>query len=95
MTALAISSALFGLALGIRFSFFVLVPILLMGLLLVAMLSITQDLPLAEALSTTVVFACFLQFGYLISAVLRHAVGPATVVDHDTHLAKSEASLRF
>jgi hypothetical protein len=94
VTALAICSALFGLALGIRFKFFGLVPILFMELLLVAALSIAQDLPLAEALCTAVVFACFLQFGYLISAVLRHVVSPAIIVARDTRLGESEALLR-
>ncbi|WP_426434943.1 hypothetical protein [Bradyrhizobium genosp. P] len=69
-------------------------PVLFMGLLLVVVLSIAQELPLAQALTTTVVFACFLQLGYLISAVLKHAVGPAIVVDRGTRLGESEVSLR-
>ena len=94
MTALAISSALFGLALGIRFRFFVLLPILTMGVVLVLVLSIAQDLALAQTLSTIVVFTCFLQFGYLISAVLRHIVGATIVAGDEPRLTESEATLR-
>jgi hypothetical protein len=65
-----------------------------MGLLLVVVLSIAHELPFAQTLITAVVFACFLQFGYLISAVLRHAVGPVIVVDRETRLGESEVSLR-
>ncbi|WP_156179584.1 hypothetical protein [Bradyrhizobium sp. LTSPM299] len=65
-----------------------------MGLLLVAGISIAQGLPLAEALSTIVVFACVLQFGYMTSAVLTHAIGPEIVANREARLGESEASLR-
>jgi hypothetical protein len=80
VTILAICCALFGLALGIRFRFFVLLPILFVGLLAIVVLAITQDLSLTRMLSIAVIFAGCLQLGYLISALFRHLVGPALII---------------
>lgn len=81
MTTLAICCALFGLALGIRFRFFVLLPILFIGLIVIVVLAITQDLSLTRALSISIVFAGCLQLGYSISALLRHMIGPALIIN--------------
>jgi hypothetical protein len=81
VTILATCCALVGLALGIRFRFFVLVPILFIGLLAIVVLAITQDLSLTRVLFISVVSAGSLQLGYLISALLRHMVGPALIID--------------
>ncbi|KWV46021.1 hypothetical protein AS156_22165 [Bradyrhizobium macuxiense] len=71
---------------GIRFRFFILLPVLFLGVLLVVALSIGQWLSLGEALSITAVFAGCLQVGYLIGAVLKHMVGPALVIDREAPL---------
>ncbi|WGS18305.1 MULTISPECIES: hypothetical protein [unclassified Bradyrhizobium] len=96
MTTLAICCTLFGVALGVRFRFFVLVPMLLLGALLAVVLSVAQELTFGQALTITAVFAGCLQFGYLISALLRHMVGPAMVIDRKEPLpVRSSAERRI
>lgn len=90
VTTLAVCSALIGLVLGIRFRFFALMPILLLGCLAFAVVSIGQSWPLAQALSAIVVFAIPLQVGYLVSAFVKHAVGPAVLVSRAAPLESPE-----
>lgn len=78
MTTLAVCSALIGLALGIRFRFFILLPFLFLGSIALTTLSIVQDWPQAQALWSIVLFAAALQAGYVLSA-LRHTIRPAVV----------------
>ncbi|WP_407147345.1 hypothetical protein [Bradyrhizobium sp. ORS 86] len=87
MTTLAICCTLFGVALGVRFRFFVLLPVLFLGTLLIVVLSVAQQLAFGQALSTIAVFAGCLQFGYLISALIRHMAGPAVVIGKKEPLA--------
>ncbi|WP_145927677.1 hypothetical protein [Bradyrhizobium neotropicale] len=79
MTTPAVCSALIGLALGIRFRFFVVLPLLFLGSIALTTLSIVQKWPQAQALWSTVLFAAALQAGYVLSALLKHTIGPATV----------------
>lgn len=79
MTTLAVCSALIGLALGIRFRFFILLPFLFLGSIALTTLSIVQDWPQAQALWSIVLFAAALQAGYVLSALLRHTIRPAVV----------------
>lgn len=81
MTTLAACSALIGSALGIRFRFFILLPFLFVGSIALTTLSIVQDWPQAQALWSIVLFAAALQAGYILSALLRHTIGPAIVED--------------
>lgn len=79
MTTLAVCSALIGSTLGIRFRFFVLLPFLFLGSIALTTLSIVQDWPPAQALWSIALFAAALQAGYILAALLRHAIGPAIV----------------
>ena len=81
MTALAVCSALIGSVLGIRFRFFVLLPFLFLGSIALTTLSIVQDWPPAQALRSIALFAAALQAGYVLSALLKHTIGPAIVED--------------
>ncbi|MBR1147266.1 hypothetical protein [Bradyrhizobium sp. AUGA SZCCT0431] len=71
MTTLAICSTLIGLVLGIRFRFLVLVPILFVGSVSLAAISMTQGQTLLQAISAIVVFAALLQVGYACTALLK------------------------
>ena len=71
MTTLAICSALIGLVLGIRFRFLVLVPILFVGSVSLAAISMTQGQTLLQAVSAIAVFATLLQAGYACTALLK------------------------
>ncbi|WGR92821.1 hypothetical protein MTX26_22985 [Bradyrhizobium sp. ISRA443] len=96
MTTLAICCTLYGVALGVRFRFFVLVPMLLLGALLVIMLSFARELTFGQALTIAALFAGCLQFGYLISALFRHMVGPTMVIDRKEPLpVRSSAERRI
>ena len=70
MTTLAICSALIGLFLGIWFRFLVLVPILFVGSVSLAAISMTQDQTLLQAISAVMVFAVLLQVGYVCSSLI-------------------------
>ena len=87
MITLAICCLLFGLAMGIRFRFFILLPVLFLGVLVVVALAIGQWLSFGEALSVTAVFAGCLQVGYLVGAMLKHMVGPALAIDRAAPVA--------
>lgn len=71
MTTLAICSTLIGLVLGIRFRFLILVPILFVGSVSLAAISMTQGQTLLQAISAIVVFAALLQVGYACTALLK------------------------
>lgn len=71
MTTLAICSTLIGLVLGIRFRFLILVPILFVGSVSLATISMTQGQTLLQAISAIVVFAALLQVGYACTALLK------------------------
>lgn|GEM_PF-2790991 len=87
MTTLAICCTLFGMALGVRLRFFVLLPVLFLGTLLIVVLSFAEQLGFGQALSNIAVFAGCLQLGYLISALVRHMAGPAVVIERKEPLA--------
>ena len=70
MTTLAICSALIGLFLGIWFRFLVLVPILFVGSVALAAISMTQGQTLLQAISAVMVFAALVQVGYVCSALI-------------------------
>ena len=69
MTTLAICSTLIGLVLGIRFRFLVLVPILFVGSVSLAAISMAQGQTLLQATSAVMVFVALLQFGYVCTAL--------------------------
>lgn len=69
MTTLAVCSTLIGLILGIRFRFLVLVPILFIGSVSLAVISMMQGQTFLQALSAVMVFAALLQFGYVCTAL--------------------------
>jgi hypothetical protein len=69
VTTLAICSTLIGLVLGLRFRFLVLVPILFIGSVTLAAISMAQGQTLLQALSAVMVFGALLQFGYVCTAL--------------------------
>jgi hypothetical protein len=71
VTTLAICSTLIGLVLGIRFRFLVLVPILFVGSISLAAISMTQGQTFLQAISAVVVFTALLQLGYVCTALFR------------------------
>lgn len=71
MTTLAICSTLTGLVLGIRFRFLVLVPILFVGSVSLAAISMAQGQSLLQAISAVAVFVALLQLGYVCTALIR------------------------
>ncbi len=73
MIALALCSILIGSLLGIRFRFFVLLPVIAVGSATLAVISTAQGGTLSQAVLTIVVFASLLQFGYICAALFKHA----------------------
>ena len=73
MIALALCSILIGSLLGIRFRFFVLLPVISVGSAALAVISTAQGGTLSQAVLTIVVFASLLQFGYICAALIKHA----------------------
>ena len=71
VTTLAIFSTLIGLILGIWFRFLVLVPILFIGSVSLAAISMAQGQTLLRTISAAVVFAALLQVGYVCTALFR------------------------
>jgi hypothetical protein len=69
VTTLAVCSTLIGLVLGIRFRFLMLVPILFVGSVSLAAISMVQGQTLLQATLAAVVFAALLQFGYVCTAL--------------------------
>jgi hypothetical protein len=74
VVALAICSMLTGLVLGIRFRFVILLPIIAVGAALLTAISATNGGALSQTVAAIVVFASLLQFGYICTALFRHAV---------------------
>lgn len=73
MTTLAICSTLIGLVLGMRFRFLILVPILFVGSVSLAAISLAQGQTLLQALLAVMVFGALLQFGYVCTALFTSA----------------------
>lgn len=87
MTTLAICSMLTGLVLGIRFRFLVLVPILFVGSVALAAISLTQGQSVLQAISAVVIFVALLQFGYVCSALFGAVAGPSRATRTVPHAA--------
>ena len=87
MTTLAVCSTLIGLALGIRFRFLVLVPILFIGTVALAAISLAQGQSFLEGMSAVAVFAALLQFGYVCTALLRSVAGHPRATRTVSHAA--------
>ena len=71
MTTLAICSSLLGLVLGIRFRFLILIPILFVGSISLAAISMTQGQSVLQTIVAVAVFSVLLQLGYVCSALVR------------------------
>jgi hypothetical protein len=71
---LAICSTLIGSILGIRFRFFALPPVIVLGAACFAALSNVQGATLSQTIVPIVIFATLLQLGYLSATLLKHAV---------------------
>ncbi|WP_136623404.1 hypothetical protein [Bradyrhizobium centrolobii] len=94
MTALAVCSALIGLALGIRFRFFILLPFLFLGSIALTTLSIVQDWSQAQALWSILLFAAALQGGICLQRFVEAYDRPRDCRrQHGSH-GEPEASLR-
>ena len=78
MVALALFSILTGLVLGIRFRFIILLPIIAVGAALLTAISAIRGGALSQTVAAIVVFASFLQLGYICTALFRHAVSRPT-----------------
>ena len=74
MIALALCSILIGSALGIRFRFVVLLPVGAVGSAALAVISTAQGGTFSQVVLAIVVFASLLQFGYICTALFKHAV---------------------
>jgi len=95
VTTLAICSTLIGLALGIRFRFLVLLPVVLVGSVALAAISMAQGQTLLQALSAVVVFAALLQFGYVCTALfasIARAPRAARAVPHAARVVAARKS---
>ena len=73
MIALALCSILCGSALGIRFRFVVLLPVIAVGSAVLAVIATAQGGTLLQAVLAIVVFASLLQFGYICAALFKPA----------------------
>jgi len=90
--ALALCSFLVGSALGIRFRFVALLPIIAVGAAVLAAISTAQGGTFSQAVLVIVVFASLLQFGYICAAVFKQAVWPAYAKERKA-APKPEASI--
>jgi len=77
MIVLAICSMLIGSTLAIRFRFIVLLPIIFLGSAVLIAISEIQSEPFSRMALMVIVFATSLQFGYVVAALMKHAVIPA------------------
>jgi hypothetical protein len=84
--ALALCSILIGLALGIRFRFVVLLPIIAAGSAALAAIIAAQGGNLSQAVLAIVVFASLLQFGYICAALFKHVAMRAYARDREAAL---------
>jgi hypothetical protein len=78
VVALALCSMLTGLALGIRFRFVILLPIIAVGAALLTAISAIRGGALSQTVAAIVVFASLLQLGYICTALFRHVVSRST-----------------
>jgi hypothetical protein len=91
--ALALCSVLFGSALGIRFRFVVLLPVIAVGSAALAVIATVQGGSLSQAVLAIVVFASLLQFGYICAALFKHAAMPRLRQRAGIGAGKPEASI--
>ena len=92
MIALALCSILIGSALGVRFRFVILLPVIAGGSTVLAVISGVQGGTLSQAVLAIVVFASLLQFGYICAAVFKQAAKPAYANERKV-ARKPEASI--
>jgi len=76
VTTLAICSTFVGFGLGTRFRFLILLPITFLGSMFLLVLGMALGHPLLSLVASIVVFAFFLQFGYVAAALFKYSVGP-------------------
>jgi hypothetical protein len=91
--ALALCSILCGSALGIRFRFVVLLPVIAVGSAVLAVIATVQGGTLLQAVLAIVVFASLLQFGYICAALFKHAAMPRLRQRAGIGAGKPEASI--
>jgi hypothetical protein len=77
MTLVVISAALLGLALGLRFNVFILVPTTLIGLVAIALGATQADIGFGAVAVAMILFALVLQVGYFGGISLRGALSAA------------------
>lgn len=92
MIALALCSILIGSALGIRFRFVILLPVIAVGSAALAVISTAQGGTFWQAVLAILVFASLLQFGYICAALFKHAAMPAYANERKA-ARKPEASI--
>lgn len=93
MIALALCSILIGSALGMRFRFVILPPVIAVGSTALAVISTAQGGTLSQAVLAIVVFASLLQFGYICAALFKHAAMPRLRQRAASGAGKPEASI--
>ena len=80
MVMIALCSALFGATLGTRFKVLVLVPATILGIVLVTAVAAANGAAISAAIGAVVVWAIFLQLGYvggLVTRLCLEAIGLA------------------
>ena len=92
MIALALCSILIGSALGIRFRFVVLLPVIAIGSAALAVVSTKQGGTFSQTVLAIVVFSSLLQFGYICAAVFKQAAKRAYANERNA-AQKPEASI--
>ena len=93
MIALALCSILIGSALGIRFRFVILVPVIAVGSAALAIISTAQGGTPGQAVLAIAVFASLLQFGYICAALFKHLAMPRLRHHAASDARKPEASI--
>lgn len=76
MMMLAICSMLIGSTLAIRLRVIVLLPIIFLGSVVLVTISAIQSEPFSRMALMVIVFATSLQLGYVVAALLKHAMIP-------------------
>ena len=76
MTMLAICSMLIGSTLAIRCRVIVLLPIIVLGSAVLITMSEIQGASFSRMALIVIVFAASLQLGYVVAALLKHAMIP-------------------
>lgn len=93
MIALALCSILIGSVLGIRFRFFILLPVVSIGSAALAVVSTAQGETFSQAGLAIVVFASMLQFGYICAALFKQASKTRLRRQAETGAVKPEVSI--